>query len=197
MSDQPMTDHSIARRPVLQAAAGLVVASALPADAAPSPAADAAAASPAPGKPGEFDFLAGEWRISHRRLKSETGEWDEFTGEATCWNILGGVGSVEELRIPARNFAGMGLRLLDMDKRVWTDFWVNAKSGVLTTPGLSGYFHDGAGIFEADEMDGEQPIKVRGIWDRITPNSCRWHQTVSRDGGQTWAANWFMDWVRV
>jgi hypothetical protein len=40
--------------------------------------------------------------------------------------ILAGVGSVEELRIPARNFSGMGLRLLDLEKKVWADHWVNA-----------------------------------------------------------------------
>jgi hypothetical protein len=28
---------------------------------------------------------------------------------------------VEELRIPVRNFNGMGLRLLDVKKRVWVD----------------------------------------------------------------------------
>jgi hypothetical protein len=150
-----------------------------------------------PGKPGDFDFLAGEWKISHRQLKADGITWDEYEGEATCWTILGGVGSVEELRIPARKFSGMGLRLLDVQQQLWSDFWVNARSGVLATPGMSGSFEDGSGIFIADDMDGDRAIKVRGVWDRITPNSCRWHQAISRDGGKTWQENWFMDWVRV
>ncbi|MBK8324850.1 MAG: hypothetical protein IPL06_19765 [Betaproteobacteria bacterium] len=90
----------------------------------------------APGKPGDFDFLNGNWKISHRQKPPGAKEWITFKGEATCWSILGGVGSIEELRIPERNFSGMGLRLLDVEKRLWNDFWVNAKSGVLTTPGL-------------------------------------------------------------
>jgi hypothetical protein len=157
------------------------------------------AATEAPyGKPGDFDFLAGEWKIHHRRLKTPgTDDWDIFEGEATCWTILAGVGSVEELRIPARNFSGMGLRLLDVEKREWSDFWVNAKSGVLTTPGTTGVFVDGAGTFVADDMDGDKPIKVRGVWDRITPISCRWHQALSYDGGKTWQSQWFMDWTRA
>jgi hypothetical protein len=106
------------------------------------------------------------------------------------------VGSVEELRIPARNFSGMGLRLLDLDQKIWSDFWVNGKSGVLTTPGTTGGFANGIGTFEADDKDGDVSIKVRGVWDRITPTSCRWHQAVSRDGGATWEPNWFMDWRR-
>lgn len=149
-----------------------------------------------PGNAGDFNFLAGEWRISHRRLTAP-GQWDEFQGEATVFTILGGVGSVEELRIPARNFSGMGLRLLDVENRVWNDFWVNSRSGVLTTPGQTGGFVNGEGIFGADDVDGDQPIKVRGIWDRITPTSCRWRQAISRDGGQTWEENWFMDWTRA
>jgi len=150
-----------------------------------------------PGKPGDFDFLAGEWRISHRRFKSDVGQWDEFQGEATCWSILGGVGSIEELRIPDRNFSGMGLRLLDVEQKLWSDFWVNGKSGVLTTPGMNGSFENGDGIFIADDVDGDTPIKVRGVWDQITKTSCRWHQAVSRDGGKSWEENWFMEWVRV
>ena len=144
---------------------------------------------------GDFDFLAGEWRIAHRRLKAP-GEWDTFDGEATCWTILGGNGSVEELRIPARDFHGMGLRLLEKDKAVWMDYWVNGRDCALATPGMPGGFRDGAGIFEVDEDDAGTPIKVRGVWDRITPSSCRWHQAVSRDGGATWEENWIMEWRR-
>lgn len=146
--------------------------------------------------PGDFDFLAGEWRIAHRRLTAP-GTWDTFSGEATCWTILGGAGSVEELRIPERDFHGMGLRLLERKKDVWIDYWVNGRDCELATPGTSGRFRDGTGTFVADEMDGDRPIKVRGVWDRITPASCRWHQAVSRDGGATWEDNWVMEWRRA
>lgn len=157
----------------------------------------ASAAKPAAGRPGEFDWLSGEWKIAHRRLKAP-GEWDAFTGEATCWSILAGVGHVEELRIPARNFSGMGLRLLDVDKGVWSDYWVNAKSGVLgREAGLTGGFVGGAGVFLADDEDGGKPIKVRGLWDEITGRSHRWSQAISRDGGRTWDDNWVMHWTKV
>lgn len=150
------------------------------------------------GKPGEFDFLSGEWKISHRRIdKPGSREWSVFEGEATCWSILGGIGSIEELRIPVRNFSGMGLRLLDVEKKEWSDFWVNAKSGVLVPPAVTGGFENGVGLFISDETDGGQAIKVRGMWDNITAKTCRWQQAVSRDGGQSWEDNWIMDWKRV
>jgi hypothetical protein len=194
-----MDSENLNRRKLLQTVAGLALSQAalVSTEGIAATGAGSAPIFNPPGKPGDFNFLSGEWRISHRRFKPETKTWDEFKGKATCWTILGGVGSVEELRIPARDFSGMGLRLLDMKDKVWRDFWVNGKFGILTPPGMPGHFVNGDGIFEADDMDGDKPIKVRGIWDRITPRSCRWYQAVSRDKGKTWEENWFMDWVRA
>ncbi|MBI2746192.1 MAG: hypothetical protein HYX45_11470 [Burkholderiales bacterium] len=106
--------------------------------------------------------------------------------------------SVEELRIPARNFSGTGLRLLDVEQKLWADYWVNSKSGVLTPPPAMGSFVNGVGTWDSqDEDHDKKPITVRGVWDRITPSSCRWYQAVSRDAGKTWQENWLMDWTRV
>lgn len=151
------------------------------------------------GKKGEFNFLAGEWRISHRQLKNWAGsEWTEYQGEATCWNILNGVGSVEELRFPTTGFMGMGLRLLDLEKKVWNDYWISGASGVLGRDGAPGEFENGVGTFISDDtMDDGKKMKVKGVWDRITPNSHRWWQAFSVDGGKTWKDTWYMDWVRA
>ncbi len=180
------------RRKLLQTMAGLAVGSMLP-----SASATAAVPGPTPGKPGDFEFLAGHWKISHRQLKAGTKDWITFAGEATCWTVLEGVGSVEELRFPDRNVVGMGLRLLDVEKKLWSDYWVSRRIGVLTCPGMTGSFENGAGIFEADDEDDGKPIRVKGVWDRITPTSCRWWQSISRDAGKTWEDNWFMDWNRA
>ncbi|UUZ55303.1 hypothetical protein LP419_05830 [Massilia sp. H-1] len=133
----------------------------------------------ASGQAGDFDFLSGSWKIKHQQLKD--GKWDLFDGEATVQGILGGVASVEELRIPSRNFSGMGLRLLDVERKLWADHWVNSKNGVLNPSPTWGSFTDGVGTWDADETDGETPLIVRGVWDQITPDSCRWYQAVSRD----------------
>ena len=105
--------------------------------------------------------------------------------------------SIEELRIPSRHFSGMGLRLFDGAKGHWFELWTNAKGASLTGPGTPGGFRDGVAVFEADDADGDQPIRVRSTWDRITPRSCRWQQSVSRDGGRHWEANWIMEWERA
>ena len=156
----------------------------------------AAIAPPPVGKPGDFDFLTGEWRIQNR-FREPDGTWIEFPGEATVVGILAGIASIEELRIPARNFSGMGLRLLDVEKKVWSDHWVNARSGVVGVPGQLGVFENGAGTFLSEGEGEAGPELYRGVWDRITANGCRWFQGTSRDGGKTWDDSWFMDWTRA
>jgi len=181
----------VQRRTVLQMTVALAGAARV--GAAP---ALAAAKAPAPsGKAGDFDFLSGEWKIRNRQLKN--GAWEEFDSEATVHGILGGVASVEELRIPARNFSGMGLRLLDRERRLWADYWVNAKSGVLVPPPSWGSFVDGVGLWDSDDTDGAVPIIVRGAWDRITARTCRWYQASSHDGGRSWQESWVMHWTRA
>lgn len=180
----------IDRRAMIALSTGVFMASLIPAAAA------AAVINPAPvGKAGDFDFLTGEWRIHNKFREGE--KWIEFPAEASVVSILGGIASIEELRIPARSFSGMGLRLLDVEKKIWSDHWVNAKSGVVTVPGQVGVFEGGVGTF-LSEGEGEKGAELyRGVWDRITPNSCRWFQGASRDGGRTWDDSWFMDWTRA
>lgn len=159
----------------------------------------AAPASAAAGAVGDFDFLAGRWAIRHRKRKAGgvDAPWEEFEGEATCWTVLAGAGSIEELRIPARDFSGLGIRLLDPTTKLWADYWVGGKERVIGEPGLIGGFVDGVGTFAADDASGATPMKYRGVWDRITPRSHRWRSGTSSDGGKTWDDTWFMEWSRV
>ncbi len=181
------------RRNLLQLAAGLVTATQLGLN---SSDAKAGATKPSPtGKPGDFQFLNGNWKIKNRQLKDK--KWENFDGEASVFEILGGIASIEELRIPARKFSGMGLRLLDLEQKLWADYWVNAKGGVLTPPPSWGSFSNGVGIWDTNDLDGDKPIIYRGVWDKITPTSCRWYQASSRNDGKTWDENWVMDWTRA
>jgi hypothetical protein len=104
--------------------------------------------------------------------------------------------SIEELRIPARNFAGMGVRTYHPATSQWADHWVSGTNGVVNEP-MMGTFTDGVGTFLADEEEDGKRVLARGVWDQITPTSCRWHQATSADEGATWDVNWSMEWRRV
>lgn len=190
--------QDVERRSLLQGAAGLIVAS-MGATSMTDP---AKAAEPVAGKItgkgiGDFDFLAGEWKIHHKRLKDgTTDQWQEFDSGATVHRVLDGMGSIEELRGPTGKYMGMGVRVWHPEEKMWADHWTGAYNGVVNPPQM-GQFIDGAGVFISDdEMDGK-PVKARGVWDRITPTSCRWHQSTSSDGGKTWTWSWYMDWTRI
>lgn len=189
MERTPNEQHEIERRDVLRAALGVAAAASLGA------AALGQTPPAATGKRGDFDFLTGEWKIANRWLGPEG--WLEFPGEATVRSLLEGAISVEELRIPARKFYGMGLRLLDPAKKLWADHWVNGASCVLAGEPSWGSFVDGVGRWDSREVNEGQGTIARGVWDEITPTSCRWYQASSTDGGKTWQESWVMRWTRA
>ena len=145
---------------------------------------------------GDFDFLAGNWNIQHKRLKGGTkDEWQRFDSSATVHRVLDGMGSIEELRKADGSYMGMGVRVWLPEKEQWADHWTSADSGVVNAPQL-GTFIDGDGVFITDdEVDGVK-WQYRGVWDRITSESCRWHQSASNDFGKSWEWNWWMEWTR-
>ena len=54
----------------------------------------------------DFDFLVGEWKVRHRRLKERLAnnhEWIEFDGTSTSWKVMDGAALVDDnvLELPA------------------------------------------------------------------------------------------------
>ena len=56
--------------------------------------------------------------------------------------------------------------------------------------GYDGEFKNGHGEFFSQETLNERPILVRFVISDITPDSCRFEQAFSDDGGKTWEVNW-------
>ncbi len=153
--------------------------------------------------PHDFDFLVGRWNVHHRRLKERLAgshEWIEFEGSAVTQKILGGFGTLDDTTIdfPEGGWRGAGLRAFDPQSGQWSIWWLDSRMplGPLDPP-MRGGFHDGIGTFNAEEMIDGKPTRVRFIWSRITPTSCRWEQAFSIDGGVHWETNWVMDFTRA
>lgn len=147
---------------------------------------------------GDFDFEYGHWSVHHRRLLDRLAgceTWEEFDATATCVPILGGVGNLEEMFMPSGSI-GMALRLLDHTTLSWSIYWSTNLTGRLEPP-VVGKYTDGVGVFEGDDELRGEPIKVRFVWDEITPNSARWTQSFRRVHDAAWETNWVMTFHRV
>lgn len=147
--------------------------------------------------PGDFDFLTGEWTIELRNFDTSGPQGKEVKrASATVHRVLNGAGSIEELRRGDGAMWGMGVRVWLPEKKQWADHWTAADNGVVNPPQL-GSFIDGAALFLADDEHEGKPVKIRAVWDKITPTSCRWYQCMSKDQGKTWEYGWYMEWTRV
>ncbi|MFI9817088.1 hypothetical protein [Saccharothrix variisporea] len=146
----------------------------------------------------DFDFFIGSWNVVNRRLKTlfaGSDDWEEFPGSTTCASIFGGGGTTEEIVFPTLGSRGYTLRLFDVERREWSIYWANSRTGVLFPP-VVGTFANGRGDFYGDDEHDGRPIKAHFIWSDITPTSARWEQEFSADGGVTWESNWVMEFSR-
>jgi len=163
-----------------------------------------AAQSPEPTLPSQtgsrdFDFLVGEWRVHHHRLKPNSDEWVDFEGICSNRKLMDGGANMEEhsLNAPYGAYRAIALRAYDPKTGLWAIWWLDGRypSGPLDPP-VKGHFENGVGTFYGDYMQDGKPMRVRFIWSNITPTSARWQQALSSDDGKTWATNWIMNFNR-
>jgi hypothetical protein len=147
----------------------------------------------------DFDFLVGEWRVHHRRLKPGSNEWVEFDGTCSDRALMDGAAEMEEhtLNAPSGAYRAIALRAYDSKTAQWAIWWLDGRypSGPLDPP-VKGGFENGIGRFYSDYTQDGKPIRGRFLWSNITPTSARFEQASSSDGGKTWVANWVMTFQR-
>jgi hypothetical protein len=135
----------------------------------------------------DFDFLLGQWRIRHRRLRKRgngSTAWDEFETTQIVRPILNGFGNED----------GTSFRLFDPGRNQWSLFAIDGCRGVLGP--ATGTFVGDTGVFEGPDA-GRPRSRVRFVWSRRQPLVPRWERSFSQDGGRTWETNWVMDFTRI
>jgi hypothetical protein len=150
----------------------------------------------------DFDFLMGLWRCRHRYLAkrlADCRDWLEFDGSCAARKILEGYGNSDEsdIKFPGNPYKGMAVRTYDPGEDLWSIYWADSRTPGRMSPPVAGRFADGIGAFFGEDQHDGHPITVRFIWSRITPQSARWEQAFSVDGGQHWETNWIMDFTRL
>jgi hypothetical protein len=146
----------------------------------------------------DFDFLIGEWRVHHRRLKG--GEWLEIDGMCSHRDLMDGWANMDEYLInaPGGAYRAVALRSYDPKAGQWAIWWLDGRypAGPLDPP-VIGRFENGVGTFYSDYTQEGKPMRVRFIWSQITPTSARWEQALSSDAGKSWETNWIMEFRRI
>ena len=151
----------------------------------------------------DFDFLIGNWKVHHRRLKERLAnctEWVEFEGTCAAQKILDGQGNVDDnvLFLPEGQYRAATMRCYDPESRTWAIWWLDARfpKGPVDPP-MVGSFTNGEGTFLAEDTFKDRPIRVRFRWIDTKSENPRWEQAFSEDGGSTWETNWMMVFTRA
>jgi len=149
----------------------------------------------------DFDFEIGTWKTHLSRLLHPlTGSksWVEYEGTSVVWKAWNGRANLVELVADgsAGHFEGLNLRLYNPQSRQWSLNFASSSGGTLSQPTI-GEFKNGRGEFFDQETFNGRAIFVRFVISDITPNSCRFEQAFSDDGGKTWEVNWIARDTRV
>jgi hypothetical protein len=142
----------------------------------------------------DFDFEFGTWKTHLKRLlRPLTGSttWVEYDGTSVVSKVWDGRANLVELVVdgPAGHLEGLSLRLYNPQSRQWSLNFSGLGSGAMSPPAI-GQFTNGRGEFYNQETLNGRAILVRFIISDITPDSCRFEQSFSEDGGKTWEVNW-------
>jgi hypothetical protein len=149
----------------------------------------------------DFDFEIGTWKTRLSRLLHPlTGStaWVRYEGTTVVRKVWNGRANLVELEVdgPAGHIEALSLRLYNPQSRKWSLNFSNSKGGTLAVPSI-GEFSAGRGeFFNLDSLDG-RAILVRFVISVITPDSCRFEQSFSADGGKAWEPNWIAIDTRV
>lgn len=149
----------------------------------------------------DFDFEIGTWKTHLKRLLhplTGSNTWVEYEGTTVVRRVWNGKANLVELVAdgPAGRFEGLNLRLYDPQSHQWSLNFANSKGGGMSPPTI-GEFRNGRGEFFDQETLNGRGILVRFVISDITPDSCRFEQAFSDDGGKTWEVNWIATDTRI
>jgi hypothetical protein len=142
----------------------------------------------------DFDFEIGTWKTQLRRLQhplAGSTTWIEYEGTSVVRKVWDGRANLVELEVdgPGGHIEGLSLRLYNPQSRQWSLNFANSGAGTMSQPTI-GEFSNGRGEFFDQEPFNGRTIFVRNVFTDITPNSYRFEQAFSEDGGKTWGINW-------
>ena len=138
----------------------------------------------------DFDFNLGTWRTHIRRLVhplSGDASTVDVEGTVKVRPVWGGRALLEEIETngPKGHWQGATLFLYDPASHQWSQTFFDSGhpgNGSATV----GSFTNGRGELYAQDVINGKTVLVRGVWSDIKPDSHRYEEAASEDGGRTW-----------
>lgn len=154
--------------------------------------------------PADFDFLIGKWQITNKIRKkrlSENNEWTESVAYSRCWQILDGLGNMDEFEMKTRGgrtFKGNTIRVYSPSRKDWTLYWVdNWNPDLGVTKQTAGSFESGVGIFYGEEEFNGKTVRLKFTWKKLDGNKAYWDQAYYDEKNDDWEINWIMIFDRI
>ena len=149
----------------------------------------------------DFDFNFGTWHTHIRRQTkplSGISAFVELDGTVTVRKVWDGRAQLEEIETngPNGRWEGMTLFLYNPQAHQWSQTFADSSNGMLQPPTI-GSFKDGKGELYAQDTVNGRSILVRGTWSDIKPDSHRYEEDYSDDGGKSWEPVFIADLSRV
>jgi hypothetical protein len=143
----------------------------------------------------DFDWEIGSWTTQLRYLPEPlvgSTRWVEYRGASEVRAVLGGRANLVELSVKgvSGQIEGVSLRLYNPKARQWTLNFAGLGNGLLTPPVSGAFDKQGRGTFYGIDTVNDRSVLVRFLILDVTPNSARFEQAFSADGGATWETNW-------
>ena len=121
----------------------------------------------------------------------------EYEGTTVVRKVWNGRANLVELDAegPAGHFQGLSLRLYNPESRQWSLNFANIRrqAELRRRSASSGT----AAASSTPRKRNGRAILVRFVISDVTPDSCRFEQAFSDDGGKTWEVNWIATDTRV
>lgn len=138
----------------------------------------------------DFDFNFGVWHTHIKRITdplSGAAHSFEMNGTVTVRKVWDGRAQLEEIEAdgPNGHWEGLTLFLYNPESHQWSQSFAPSKTGTVVSP-LVGEFKNGRGELISQDTFGGRMILVRGVWSDIKPDSHRFEESYSDDGGRTW-----------
>ncbi|MDF1838585.1 MAG: hypothetical protein P1V35_12015 [Planctomycetota bacterium] len=150
----------------------------------------------APDPASQFDFWIGEWSVQNRHIQEDNSWREGDVTRARITPVCGGTALLEEWAGPLHgNFMnGFSLRSFDPIQDQWTIllFWTVDGDGAFGR--MRGGFRHGRGEFHSSTKGAE---RTRYSFSDTLPQSVRWDEAYTKDGGRTWFTDWIMEFRRT